>query len=257
MIYIKNISGSEKTFRGNVLADGAYKLIEEHDRLQWYADETIFDHISADEAQIAKLDDGSADIEDKTQQWKYLAGDLNEYDESGRSIIRTAATIKGWHYHALFFEIETSTGSIVCKDHNGTDISTTEFSYIRYDDQGDVTTTDADTVKSVVTWKPAYDYEIISGNLKQKNKAAQDLRMWVTGGVYNELSNCTPISVAPFVTNMNLSFFEETRTDGRASKYMRQTTDGVPFGTNRFQYTFEHAAGFTHKVLISVELFKE
>ena len=182
---------------------------------------------------------------------------IPERDDSGRAIIRSAATIKGWHYTALFFEIETSTGSLICSDHNGTDISTTDFICHRYDINDAITTTDAYVVKSVITWKPDYDYEIISGNLKQKSASIEDLEMWVTGGLYNEASNYEPLSVKAFVTNMNLAYFEETRTDGRASKFMQKTTEGAPFSTNRFQYVFKHSAGYAKKILFSVELFKE
>lgn len=179
----------------------------------------------------------------------------NDLDETGRSIIRTAATIKGWHYSALFFTIETSSGDIYCKDYLGNDIN--EFNVIRYNSNGDVTEIDNDAVKTVVTWKPNYDYEIISGNIKQKEKASEDLYLSVTGGLFLEHLNDAPYSIKPFVQSMNLAYFEETRTDGRASKYMKAYTEGAPYPTNRFQYTFTHSAGFKHKALISVEIFKQ
>lgn len=178
-----------------------------------------------------------------------------DLDETGRKIIRTAATIKGWHYSALFFTIETSTGSIYCKDYLGNDIN--HFNVIRYDENGQKTENDIDVVKTVVTWKPDYDYEIISGNIKQASKASQDVYLSVTGGLFLENMDDIPYAVKPFVQSMNLAFFEETRTDGRASKYMKTVSEGAPFPTNRFQYTFDHAKGFTHKTMISVEIFRQ
>lgn len=180
---------------------------------------------------------------------------IQDRDETGRVIVRTAATVKGWHYSALFFKVKTSTDEINCKDYSGNDLSG-QFHIKRIDSQGSETTTKADAVKTIITWKPDYDYEIISGALRQKTKASQEVLLHVTGGVYNEATDHSPISVKPFVQSMDLSFFEEVKTDGRASKYMQHTTEGVPFGTNRFQYTLEHAAGFEHELLITLELFK-
>lgn len=178
-------------------------------------------------------------------------------DSTGRPIQRTAATIKGWHYQAFFFEYETSTGNIYCKDYTGNDLSSS-FSILRYNNSGEITTTNADVVKDVITWKPDHDYEVVSANLKQGSKPASDLRMFVTGGMYNESTNDTPISVKSFVEGgMNLKFFDEVKTDGRASKYMPKTTEGAPYSTNRFQFTLKHHAGLEHSILISMETFKE
>lgn len=182
---------------------------------------------------------------------------IPDRDANGRTIVRTAATLAGWHYMAQFFKLETSTGNLVCKDSSGNDISS-DFHVKRIDSNGAITTDKTQAVKTIFTWKPDYDYEIISGNIKQKTKAAQELLLHVTGGMYNEASNfdVIPGASGSFVQSMDLSFFEETKTDGRASKYMHKTTEGAPFSTNRFQYTFEHPAGFEHEVLISVEIFK-
>jgi len=72
MIYIKNISGSEKVYRGVVLQDASYHLISEADRIAWFEDESIMQAVANGEAQICKNDDGSGDIELKTEQWAYL-----------------------------------------------------------------------------------------------------------------------------------------------------------------------------------------
>lgn len=181
---------------------------------------------------------------------------IPDRDKNGRSIVRTAATISGWHYSSLNFKVKTSTGEVSCTAYDGSDLSV-DFHVRRLDSNGIETSDSAQTVKTIVTWKPSYDYEIISGNLIQKAKSAQTLLLHVVGGVFNEASDHSPISVKPFVQSMDLSFFEEINTDGRASKYMAHTTEGVPFPTNRFQYIFEHAAGFEQEVLISLELFTE
>ena len=75
MIYIKNISGLEKTFRGNVLANNTYHLIPDSERYDWHQDEVIFQDVANGDAQMCKDDSGSKDIESKTEQWCFLGND--------------------------------------------------------------------------------------------------------------------------------------------------------------------------------------
>jgi len=71
-IYLKNIDTESHTFRGRVVAADAYVQIPESERYDWHNDSTILQHITDDEAQIAKSDDGGNDIDDKAEQWNYL-----------------------------------------------------------------------------------------------------------------------------------------------------------------------------------------
>ena len=75
MIYIKNNSNNQKTFRGIVLNSGEYYLIPQSERIYWHEDETIFDEISNGDAVIASDNDGTKDIESKPEQWNYLGGE--------------------------------------------------------------------------------------------------------------------------------------------------------------------------------------
>lgn len=182
---------------------------------------------------------------------------IPDRDESGRSIVRTAATVKGWHYQALSVEFQTGTGTVFCKDAFGNDLSNL-FDVRRYDVNNVITNSAMNTVKSVLTFKIDIDFEIISGSLRQTSLSNSDLRVWVTGGMFNELNNYEPISVKEFVTGgLNLALVEDVITDGRASKFMKHITEGAPFPTNRFQYTFTHDAGFQKAVLITMEIFKQ
>lgn len=179
-----------------------------------------------------------------------------DVDESGRAVIRQAATNKGWTYQALFLEYETSTGIFYCRDHLNNDLSS-QFSLQRFSSESDLTQINLLVVKDVITWKPDFDYEIISGNIRQANLALLDNRMWVTGGMYNEASKYEPLVVKEFVTGgLNLTYIKEARTDGRASKFISHLTEGAPFPTNRFQWTLRHEAGVANKILVNLELFK-
>lgn len=172
-------------------------------------------------------------------------------DETGRTIVRTAATIAGWHYMAHFFEYETSSGTFYCKDAYGNDLSS-QFVLKRYDVNGAETTTEADVVEDRVTWKANHDFEIVAGNIHSHALATEDVRVWTIGGAV-ELGAA---GTKEFVRGLNLKYVQSTKTDGRASKFMKKDTSGVPYQTNQFQFIFRHSAGFKHKVLISFEVFK-
>ena len=112
-VYLKNISGIQKTFRGVVLADSAYYLIPETSRYDWHNDSTIFDNVSNDEAQIAKSDDGINDIIDKTEQWNYLGNLIPPTIKLNKSSSVTGTS------EVIVKKPEGSSGSIA--SHNWTD----------------------------------------------------------------------------------------------------------------------------------------
>lgn len=190
----------------------------------------------------------------------YLSGEgakVLETDMSGRKVTRTAATQKGWKYQAFFIEYEASVGTLYCRDHDNTDLSS-QFSVLRYSDETTLTSTAIAVTKEVITWKPTFDYEVISGTINIDQLAASDMRIWVTAGLYNEASNNAPLSIHPFVTGgLNLSLLEYAKTDGRASKFMAYETEGAPFPTNRMQWTLRHPAGLSSpKMLVRIDLYK-
>ena len=75
-VYIKNISGSSKTVRGNVMDNNSYILINESERIDWGLDDSVFSDISSDDLIIAKSDDGLNDISNYSEQWDYLKNNL-------------------------------------------------------------------------------------------------------------------------------------------------------------------------------------
>lgn len=71
-VYIKNIDSVSHIFRGHTVNVGAYFQIPEIERMEWHSDSTILQHITDDQAKIAKDDSGANDIDDKAAQWDYL-----------------------------------------------------------------------------------------------------------------------------------------------------------------------------------------
>jgi hypothetical protein len=98
MIYIKNISGSQIIVRGVVIEDNTYYEIQETHRIDWYNDESVYAFIGSDQLQIAKLNDGSNDIQDKVKQWEYLGNELPSQVEISTPIINNAFANKGNHH---------------------------------------------------------------------------------------------------------------------------------------------------------------
>ena len=255
-IYIKNTSQIDKIWVGMTVIPSQYYNIEEYEVSKWANDSQVLSDIGSGIAIVAKSNDGTQDIVNVSSAINYLKGFNYEVDVDGRQITRSAATNKGWSYQAFFFEIETSSGTYYNHSQNGQDLN--EIVVTRYDVNNQITNVTLDTVKTVVTLKRPFDFEIVSGSISQKSRPTSPIRLWVTAGLYNEASNYSEISVIKFVEGgMNLEYFDSAETDGRASKYVKHTTAGAPFPTNRFQYTIKHTAGELHKIQIRMDLYKQ
>lgn len=215
-------------------------------------------------------DINNASLADATATKNYLDSLFKtkglEIDDQGRQIIRSAAGKKGWVYLSHPIEIETSKiGGAYSTDYTGT--LRTDFELKLYDANNveitDQTTADLSCVKTVVTFKPSYDFEILSGSIYQATTPASDVRLWVIGGVFAVATN-TPVSVKEFVTGFNMKFIgdgDHIETDGRASKYMAKDMSayGLPLPTyqgNCFQYIVRHDTGIKHKLMVIMEYFR-
>jgi len=165
-----------------------------------------------------------------------LKGLSKDADPTGREIVRYAATIKGWHYQAHSIEFEVNKlNSVYNRDADGNDLGYGEITI--YDDQGNECTTqlsaDSDGVKTVVTWKPDFDFEIISGNIRQATKET------INSYVHVRLQSATGLPapydwfVVPFTQGgINLKYIgadEPLKTDGRASKLIPADSNGDYF----------------------------
>lgn len=151
-----------------------------------------------------------------------------DQDQTGRPVFRPAATIKGWHYqfHSVQFEVN-KLNSIYNKDYEGTDLGFAELKI--YDSNGNecTTQTSADTsgVKTVLTWKPDFDFEVVAGNIRQLEKETVDSYVYVNAKVNTGLPAPNDKLTVPFVQGgLNLRYIgadETLKTDGRASKLLK------------------------------------
>ena len=185
-----------------------------------------------------------------------------EIDEQGRQVSRIAAGKKGWSYIAHPFEFETSKfSSLYSKKYDNTDRNDVTIKF--YDSNNDEVTTpglsnvnEETIVKTVITWKPNYDYELIAGSVRQNAQATSDIRLWVLGGIL-ELGSSY---IKEFAGGLNLRYIganEELKTDGRASKYMKKDITGISYQGNQIQLIVKHDAGVHHKIMLVLEYFRE
>lgn len=257
---IKNIDSQNHIVLGVELAPNEIYTIPDSKRIKASNNDFILDNISLN---ILQIGNGTNFFETTSEQINYLKGlELKEIDDDGRQIIKYATTYKGWRYLAHVIEVETAciTG-VYSQDWTGS--SRGDYSLNFYDDQdvelatGTQAELDTQCVKTVVTFAPTYDYDIIGGNIHQQASPTEDLRLWVIAGA-TDLSHL-PDTVKEFVGGLNMKFMgadEQITTDGRASARLNVATEGVPVPTNKMQYIFRHTAGFKHKIMIVLEYFR-
>ena len=171
------------------------------------------------------------------------SGYIPKKDSSGRAIVRYAATVEGWHYQYVEVEIKTSSIDDGANSFNLDGTDNTDFTVKCYDSSDVELTTEVsanlDSVKSVITWSPDFDYEVLGGKLHINNACISDIRMHVMAG---------PVSLGaayckPFVPSMNLKYLvpgSEINTDGRASKLLNKVVPGVPADANKFEITLTY-----------------
>lgn len=179
------------------------------------------------------------------------------YDESGREIVRTAATIKGWHYESR--EIEVQLSKIDGASSYVGNVKQADISCKIYDINGSEITdiaNEANAVRTQVIMSPQYDFEILGGKIHQSERPLVNIRMSVHAGpVQLGVAYCKY-----FVPSLNLKYINEAlpmNTDGRASKYLKKDTTGVPVATNQFEVNFYYPQGSTHELGVIFETFRE
>lgn len=253
--YLRNNTESEQIYNGITLEPGVITLIDNQFESKIANNEALLSNILIGNTSVST--DGSTLISDANEQINFLKGFVEDRDATGRLVTRSAATNKGWRYLAMFLEYETSTGILYCKDFEGNDLAS-EYNITRYDVNGAITTTAADVVEDRVTWSAPFDFEILSGNVHQPSVPIEDLRLSVGGGMFNAAANYAVIPgyYKEFVRGVNLRYTSKLETDGRATAYMAQATEGAPFQTNMMQFRIKHSAGFAHELMVSMEIFR-
>lgn len=246
---VKNNKESEDTWVGKVLAADEEYTLEASKLHKWMSDDKVIFDLSSGDLLIGDgvtyKDSGSAAV-------SYLLGvDVRPKDQAGRQIVRTAATIDGWHaqFHCLSFS-SSVLGSLYNKDTNGDDLG---FTTLKLYDAYDVEITDVNdeenAVKTVIDLMPDHDYEIVGGRLFQAGPPLTDVRLWIVGlpGILDVGFSNGGLNLKLIGNGGSVDF------DGRASKYLPYNSGA---GTNKLRIVLTHGAGVVHEIQLLLEIFK-
>lgn len=251
---IKNIDVVEHTYAGQTIAAGGSYTIQSGEHFKWTASDALVVDITDGKAQV---NDGVSDISGIAAQINYLLDqDVSTKDADGSVIIRPKAAKAGWTYHLTAPEFTTSkVDSLYHKDVAGTDLSQCTVKY--YDASNVELTTqgtcDTDCVKTVFSFEPPFDYEIIGGTVKTIGAVSVDVRAWVIA--VPDISAANGGSKV-MVQNVNLKFIDPNNgieADGRASKYM---VYNATYHTNKLQLILKHPAGHKEDIMMAFEIYK-
>lgn len=255
--YVKNADTVERTWCGMQIQPEDYYLIQGTEEAKWANTSAVLESIVDGTLVVSKSNDSSGHIADFSSAVNYLKGDILDIDTQGRQVQRIAAGQAGWVYFAHPVEIETAkVGSLYEKTSANANRSScsTKF-YDANDAEVTAAENEATIVKTVLLFKPSYDYELISGSIQQIVSPSTDVRVWVMGGII-ELGGAY---VKEFGGGLNMIYFganEAVKTDGRAAKYMKKDIVGVPYQANQLQMIIKHTAGHQHKLMFILEYFR-
>lgn len=215
---------------------------------------------------IYKFDDNqTVDKEDFEENYKSNTNQpLEQLDSDGASIVRTKAAKKGWTYNAIPIEIKTSTLAAVdtpiyAKMIDGSDRSGMVYKIYNNSDI-EITTPGAlnanlgTAVKTVVSFEPSFDYEVIGGNIRIENDLTQDMRLYiiavpdVPANLGGSKEMCGGINLR-YLAPQNM-----WEVDGRVTKLLKY--DAI-YHTNKLQFVFKHPAGLSHKIILTLEYYRE
>lgn len=268
-IWIKNADTVDNTWVGQLIEDGTYYQIQDVELTSWMNNSTLITDIGSGKAVVAKDDSGNEDITDVSDGINYLKGINGPVDSDNAPLSRKKVAPTGWSYQMRSFEFETSKyKSFWEEEPDGTDPGFCAMSF--FDDQDDELSyqqtgheseteaqfqvrLDDDCVKTIATWVPNFDYEMIGGTMRQKTVPNDNLRMWVIA-----VPDLTPAQggTKVFVNGVNMYYLEASESvvaDGRASKKL---TYDATYHTNKLQFILKHNTGYNHKLNMIVEFFK-
>lgn len=254
-IQIKNDSGSVQTWAGKEFAIGEeYTVPTDSNRIKYQTAANLLTAIGNSEALIG---DGTEYFSDVNKGIDWLKGhDTKPKDTDGAPLARNKITRSGWHFQGQSIELTTSLlNGIYNKNVSETDLG---FASVKCYDSGDTELTtqasiDSSGVKTVLTWEPTHDIEMIGGDFYQSTQPTTDTRIWVTA--IPDLP--APNGTIPFLQGgHNLRHMGTGlvfRIDGRTPKLLPY--DAV-YHTSKFEICLRHTAGHQHTIMFTPELFK-
>lgn len=219
--------------------------------------------------------DDTEACEDFETNYKPTANaNLSDKDDTGRDVVRTASTDKGWAFKFHCVELTTAKANgHYSKNWKGEEAFSNVI-YKFFDDTGAEVDPSMAT-KSVLTLDLGDDYDIIAGSIMQYKRpelagTPQDVRLYTLIGIFDPTG--TPFDpdgpgtawkeqVTEFVGGINLKFVTdkgEIETDGRSGKKLfRVVNSMIPFNQNQIQIIVNHPAGFQHDIQMSVQYYRE
>lgn len=251
MIQVKNNKSESDVWCGMEILPTAYYTIEQFELARWQNSSKVLIDISTGDLVV---NNGTSDILDVASAINYLKGlDSEPRDADGAKVQRIKAAKVGWkaQFHAIRISTATANG-VHNKSKSGSDLGFCV--YTMYDAQNAVTADPATCVKTVVTWEPTHDMEIVGGRLFQKTSPNQDVWLYVTAAAH--IPSQYGGSVEFLQGGMNLSDVSdggEVDFDGRASKFIAY--DSVNH-SGRFEILINHPVNFQHSFSIVFELFR-
>ena len=202
---------------------------------------------------LHKTPTDTTDRDDFVNNYKAKAENpVHPIDSDGSHLARVKITRTGWAYQLFGFEIETAkTNGVYAKDEDGNSLN--YFTHTMYDTNGDVTTTEANAVKTVVDFEPPWDYELIGGRYKHNAQPQNDMYYFLCA-----VPDLTPAQGGSkfFVYNVELKYISTSGfmvADGRAPKLLQYN---ATYHTNKLRFIIRHSAGEQLKFLQLLELFK-
>jgi len=253
---IKNNTAEAQTWCGQEVAAGEYYTIQSHEESTWAHDATVIVDIANG---AAIINNGEADIPSVAEAIDFLKGQKISLDElkdtDGNLLVRTKTTTTGWTISALPLEICTSEIED-CLSMIYSGVARTGVTQKIYDeDDVQITTEEGEinAVKTVIDFEPSYDYELMSGELRQKVRSTDPVRVWLiaTPDVSEQNGGSKEI-----VGGINLQFVDlmDKLSVGSGSPKLMVYSDTNH--TNKLRFIFKHAAGLQHEILVILYIYK-
>lgn len=249
MIKVKNNKAEVDSWCGMMIEPAAYYELEDVELSRWQNNSKVLSDIGTGNLIV---NDGSVDITDVATAINKLKGNAPT-DENGRILIRQVAAAAGWKAQFQSIRISTATSNGVHnKNKAGADLGF--CTYTMYDAENAVTTDPTIATKTIVTWEPTHNMEIVGGRLFQKTSPTTDVWLYVTAAAHIPAQYGGSIAFAEGGINLtDVSDGGKVDFDGRVSKFIAYDPT---YHSGRFEILLKHDAGVQHTFSIVFDLFK-
>jgi hypothetical protein len=249
--WIHNISQDQKEYQGRFVEAGQFFTIPDNLEFEYRSDVALLTDLLNGIVKMSS--DGVNDIPGTgVNHLDFLKG-VQQQDSNGRILVRPIAAASGWKAQFQALRISTSTtDGVHNKDKAGNDLGF--CTYTMYDASNQVTTDTTQCVKTVITWEPTHDMEIIGGRMFQRTAPTTNMWLYVTAAAHIPVQYGGSVAFAEGGINLyDVGDGGEADFDGRASKYVAYDTT---YHSGRFEILLKHDAGVQHIFSILFELFK-